>query len=83
MEKSIPRFLRYLKVERNSSDLTIKSYREDLELLYEYLCDSMGRSPSPSELTPLDLRTYVSALHEAGYATVSYTHLTLPTICSV
>ncbi len=68
MEKSIPRFLRYLKVERNSSDLTIKSYREDLELLYEYLCDSMGRSPSPSELTPLDLRTYVSALHEAGYA---------------
>ena len=68
MEKSIPRFLRYLKVERNSSDLTIKSYREDLELLFEYLCDSMGRSPSPSELTPLDLRTYVSALHEAGYA---------------
>ncbi|MFK7767328.1 MAG: tyrosine recombinase XerC [Mariniblastus sp.] len=68
MKKSIPRFLRYLKVERNCSDLTIKSYREDLELLYEYLCDSLGRSPSPSELTPLDLRTYVSALHEAGYA---------------
>lgn len=68
MEKSIPRFLRYLKLERNCSDLTIKSYREDLELLYEYLVDSLGRSPSPSELTPLDLRTYVSALHEAGYA---------------
>ena len=68
MEKSIPRFLRYLKVERNSSDLTIKSYREDLELLHEYLCDSLGRSPSPSELAPLDLRKYVSALHEAGYA---------------
>lgn len=68
MEKSIPRFLRFLKLERNCSDLTIKSYREDLELLYEYLVDSMGYSPSPSQLTPLDLRTYVSALHEAGYA---------------
>ena len=68
METSIPRFLRYLKVERNSSELTIKSYREDLELLYGYLCDSMGKSPAPSEITPLELRTYVAALHDAGYA---------------
>ena len=68
MEESIPRFLRYLKVERNSSDLTIKSYREDLELLYGYLCDSMGKSPTPREITPLELRTYVAALHDAGYA---------------
>jgi integrase/recombinase XerC len=68
LEKSIPRFLRYLKVERNCSDLTIKSYREDLELLYGYLCDTLGRSPSPASLKPLDLRTYVSALHESGYA---------------
>ena len=68
METSIPRFLRYLQVERNSSELTIKSYREDLELLYGYLCDSMGKSPAPSEITPLELRTYVAALHDAGYA---------------
>jgi len=68
LEKSIPRFLRFLKVERNCSDLTIKSYREDLELLHEYLIDSRGSSPSPADLTPLDLRTYVAALHEAGYA---------------
>jgi len=68
MENSIPRFLRYLKIERNCSDLTIKSYREDLELLHEYLTDSLGGSPSPDQLTPLDLRTYVAALHEAGYA---------------
>lgn len=68
MEKSIPRFLRYLKVERNCSDLTIKSYGEDLELLYGFLSDSISGSPSPSQITPLDLRKYVSALHEAGYA---------------
>ena len=68
MDKAIPRFLKYLKVERNCSELTIKSYREDLELLYEYLVDAMGRIPRPGDLKPLDLRTYVSALHEAGYA---------------
>lgn len=68
MEKSIPRFLRYLVVERNCSDHTIKSYREDLEMLLEYLTDSKGHSPSPAEIVPLDLRSYVAALHEAGYA---------------
>ncbi len=68
MEKSIPRFLRYLSVERNCSDLTIKSYREDLELLYGFLCDTLPSSPRPSKITPLDLRKYVSALHESGYA---------------
>lgn len=68
LEKSIPRFLRYLKLERNCSDLTIKSYREDLELLYGYLSDKYGGNPKPGKITPLELRTYVSALHEAGYA---------------
>lgn len=68
MNQAIQRYLKYLKVERNSSDLTIKSYREDLAILFEYLSESLGREPRPSEITPLDLRTYVAALHEAGYA---------------
>jgi len=68
LEKTIPRFLRYLKTERNCSDLTIKSYREDLELLYGYLTDTLGTVPAPAAITPMVLRTYVSAMHEAGYA---------------
>lgn len=68
MHESIPRFLRYLQVERNCSEMTIKSYREDLEQLLEYFTDSFGAPPHPSKVTPLDLRTYVSALHEAEYA---------------
>ena len=71
MQSSIARFLRYLAVERNAADLTIKSYREDLQALLEYLDESCGRTPQPSELTPLDLRGYVAALHEAGYAKTS------------
>ena len=68
MQRTIDRFLRYLKVERNSSDLTIKSYREDLTLLIEYFNESRGHVPSPPSITPQDLRTYVAALHDAGYA---------------
>lgn len=68
MQTAIARFLRYLAVERNASPLTIKSYREDLQSLAEYLTAGYGRSPLLSEVTPLDLRGYVSALHEAGYA---------------
>lgn len=71
MNNAIARYLRYLKIERNSSEYTIKSYREDLAILNEYLTESLGREPRPSEVTPLDLRTYVAALHEAGYAKTS------------
>ena len=68
MENAVNRFLRYLRVERNSSELTIKSYREDLSILLEYLTETMGRTPHPGEITAVDLRQYVAALHEAGYA---------------
>jgi integrase/recombinase XerC len=71
MQPAITRFLRYLLVERNASPLTIKSYREDLSALNEYLTESYGRAPDPAEITSLDLRGYVAALHEAGYAKTS------------
>jgi len=71
MQPAIARFLRYLLVERNASPLTIKSYREDLTALDEYLTESYGRPAEPAEITSLDLRGYVAALHEAGYAKTS------------
>jgi integrase/recombinase XerC len=71
MQSAAARFLRYLKVERNAAELTIKSYREDLAALGEYLTESWERTPRPDEITPLDLRGYVAALHEAGYAKTS------------
>jgi integrase/recombinase XerC len=71
MQAATARFLRYLLVERNSSDLTVKSYREDLDALIEYLDESYGSVPSPEQITTLDLRGYVAALGEAGYAKAS------------
>ncbi|MAV36072.1 MAG: tyrosine recombinase XerC [Planctomycetaceae bacterium] len=68
MQTAIGRFLRYLAVERNAAELTIKSYREDLTMLSDYLRHGFGRDPRPLEVTPHDLRAYLAALHEAGYA---------------
>jgi integrase/recombinase XerC len=68
VDAAVQRFLRYLEVERNSSDLTTKSYREDLEALLEYLYELYNKHlPKPSEITTLDLRGYVAALHDAAY----------------
>ncbi|HEV7281886.1 MAG TPA: tyrosine recombinase XerC [Pirellulaceae bacterium] len=68
MHAAIGRFLRYLVAERNASPLTIKSYREDLTLLVDWFEQQFGRTPDPKKLSPQDLRAYVAALHEAGYA---------------
>jgi integrase/recombinase XerC len=69
MRNAIERFLQYLRVERNASELTVKSYREDLTALLEYLGEAYGDpSPAPASISVLDLRGYVAALHESGYA---------------
>lgn len=69
MADAIERFLRYLRVERNASELTLKSYREDLAALIEYLLpEDDAPWPEPAGITVLDLRGYVAAMHEAGYA---------------
>lgn len=68
MQSAATRYLRFLEVEKNASPLTIKSYREDLELLIVYLDEAFGRVPTPAELTSLDLRGYVAWQTESGYA---------------
>ncbi len=68
LESAVSRFLRYLKVEKNASPLTIKSYREDLASLGEYLDDP---ATEPGHWQAPDLRGYLAALHEAGYAPAS------------
>ena len=71
MQNAVKQFLRYLQVERNASELTIKSYREDLESLLDYLLDQAGRLPRPDDIQPKDLREYLAALHQAEYSPAS------------
>ncbi len=72
MRTAIARFLQFLAVERNASAYTVKSYREDLSALADYLTEAhSGRLPAPGDVTVFDLRGYVAALHESGYAKTS------------
>ena len=68
MRTAIERFLQYLRVERNASDLTIKSYGEDLAALTDYLTEARGQTPAPGDVSVPELRGYAAAMHEAGYA---------------
>ena len=71
MIQAIQRFLRYLVVERNAAEHTIKSYREDMLALQEYLEESEGRIPAPAQITTFDLRGYVAAMHDAATGVVA------------
>lgn len=71
MHSEVAQFLRYMDVEKNASDHTIKSYREDLIDLADYLVEALGKEMRPDSVSPRDLRAYTAALHEAGYARTS------------
>ena len=68
MHTAIGRFLQYLLVERNASDLTIKSYREDLTALGRLSHRSPRRHAARSrvEISVLDLRGYVASSARGG-----------------
>jgi integrase/recombinase XerC len=71
MRKQIGQYLQYLRVERGASPHTLKSYREDLFALVEYLADEAGNCAEPGSITTNELRGFVAALHDAGYAKAS------------
>jgi integrase/recombinase XerC len=60
--------LDYLRVERNSSEYTSKSYREDLTDVEIFFIEQQGVAPPPDCVTTLDLRGYLSSLHARGLA---------------
>jgi integrase/recombinase XerC len=69
MEEALAEFLRHLALEKNASEHTVKSYREDLTQALEFLRTKMppGRT-QPAQLTARLLRGYLAWLHEQGYA---------------
>ena len=68
MRTAIERFIEYLRVERNASPLTLKSYEEDLIALVLYLEEVEDRPVKIVEVTTLSLRRFIAQLQEEGYA---------------
>jgi integrase/recombinase XerC len=69
MHSAIDAFLRYLRVERNASELTLKSYGEDFAALAGYLAEACGgECPPPEQISTVLLRGYVAHLHSQGYS---------------
>ncbi len=68
MQSSVQQFLRHLKLERNASDLTVKSYGDDFGSFFDYLEDRVPGIASPDQITIPILRGYLSYLHECQYA---------------
>ena len=69
MEQALAEFLRHLGLEKNASEHTVKSYREDLTQALEFFRQRLsGRALEPALLTTRLLRAYLAWLHEQGYA---------------
>ncbi|CAN5133609.1 tyrosine recombinase XerC [soil metagenome] len=69
MEESLADFLRHLAFERDASEYTIKSYREDLNQALAFFREHLQCSSlALTQFSPRLLRAYVADLHGNGYA---------------
>jgi integrase/recombinase XerC len=69
MEEALAEFLRHLALEKNASEHTVKSYREDLTQALEFFRQKLPQQAlEPGRLTTRLLRSYSAWLHEQGYA---------------
>jgi integrase/recombinase XerC len=69
MDQALADFLRHLALERQASELTVKSYREDLTQAKDFLSgQGNGAALTPGRVTSRQLRAWLVWLHEQGYA---------------
>lgn len=69
LEQGLAEFLTHLGLEKNASDKTVKSYREDLTQALAFARDRLKKGHvDPDDWTTRLLRAFVSWLHEQSYA---------------
>jgi integrase/recombinase XerC len=66
MQDHLAAFLRYLAIERNASDYTVKSYREDLQQAAGFF--QQKGATQVTGLSPRLVRSYLAWLHDQKYA---------------
>jgi integrase/recombinase XerC len=68
MHPAINAFLVHLRVERNASPHTLRSYENDLELFCAFLAETQGGALDPTSADARRLRRYSAWLSGRGYA---------------
>jgi integrase/recombinase XerC len=69
LEQGLAEFLTHLGLEKNASDKTVKSYREDLTQALAFARDRLKKNHvDPADWTTRLLRAFVAWLHEKNYA---------------
>jgi integrase/recombinase XerC len=69
MEEALAEYLRHLALEKNASEHTVKSYREDLTQALDFFRERLKvQTVAFEQLTTRLLRAYLAWLHEQQYA---------------
>ncbi len=69
LNSQISEFIQYLRIEKNATPMTLKSYSEDLEGWLEYTYElHSGRLPLLENIDPPEIRGYLAAMNEVNYA---------------
>ncbi len=69
LEQGFAEFLTHLGLEKNASEKTVKSYREDLTQALTFARERLNKNQiEPEDWTTRLLRSFVAWLHEKGYA---------------
>lgn len=69
MEEALAEFLRHLSLEKNASEHTVKSYREDLNQALTFFREQGGvRGQEPRQISTRHVRAYLAWLHEQQYS---------------
>lgn len=69
LEQGLAEFLTHLGLEKNASDKTVKSYREDLTQTFSFARERIKKSHiDPSDWNTRLIRAFIAWLHEKGYS---------------
>src|SRR5579864_1601524 len=68
MNPAVNAFLDHLRVERNASPHTLRSYSDDLGLFCQYLSETHRGKVDPTAADERQLRAYAAWLNGRGYA---------------
>ena len=74
MRELIDTYLRYLRIEKNSSAHTLTAYKSDLEQFVDYLCSEVPEfapSPDPDGIQRIHIRIWMGYLSEKGISKTS------------